>query len=210
MHALVDAALQRFNELNARDPRRITVDGEERPLELVQAERLERWVLRLAPNASIPLRLAARCQHLERWTIPRSDYPEGRVGYLKWRKDLSHWHAQRASEVLRELGFPDDTIEAVRTINLKQGLKTHPDTQVMEDALCLAFLEHDFADFAARYDDAKVIDILRKTWRKMSEAGRAQALTLPLPPKAIELVQRALAGDPGDGDADETSEGKPA
>lgn len=213
MQARLAAAIRRFNELNAQDPRTLSVDGADRPLELVQAERVERWVSRLAPNASVPLRLAARCQHLERWAIPRSEYPPGRVGYLKWRKALSQRHADRASEVLQELGFPPDTIEAVRTIVLKQGLKTNPDTQVMEDALCLAFLEHDFAEFSTRYDDAKVIDILQKTWRKMSEAGQAQALSLELPPRAAELVRRALAdaGDTrGEGAADAPSDDEPA
>lgn len=213
MQARIAAAIRRFNELNAQDPRTISVDGADRPLELVQAERLERWIVRLAPNASVPLRLAARCQHLERWAIPRSDYPPGRVGYLKWRKALSHRHADRATEVLQELGFSADTIEAVRTIVLKQGLKTNADTQVMEDALCLAFLEHDFAEFSTRYDDAKVIDILQKTWRKMSETGRAQALALDLPPQAARLVGRALADTDdtrGEGAADASSDDEPA
>ncbi len=191
------AALERFDALNAEDPERLEIDGISRPRELVQAERLERWVLRLAPNASLPLRLAARSQHLQRWSIPRSDYPEGRIGYLKWRKDLAHFHATRAGEVLRELGFEQEILDAVRAIHLKQGLKTNPETQLMEDALCLSFLEHEFDAFAAKYDDDKVIDIVRKTWRKMSATAQAEALRLPLSERALALVQKALAGDDG-------------
>jgi hypothetical protein len=189
----LQAALARFDALNAEDPEHLVVGGSPRPRELVQAERLERWVLRLAPEASLPLRLAARCQHLQRWAIPRGSYPEGRLGYLKWRKDLAHLHAERAGAVLQELGFDAGVIAAVRAIQLKQGLKSNPDTQVMEDALCLAFLEHEFEAFAAKHDDAKIVDIVQKTWRKMSPAGHAHALALAFAPRSLELIQRALA-----------------
>lgn len=205
---LLRRALQRFDALNAEDPRTLTVDGVERPRELVRADWLERWVLRLAPDASVPLRLAARSQHLQRWAIPRKDYPEGRLGYLEWRKVLARHHATLAATVLEELGFDAPTRDALRAIQLKQGLKTNPDTQVMEDALCLSFLEHEFADFAAQHDDAKVIDIVRKTWRKMSAAGQAEALRLALPPTARRLVELALTppgGDAGSPDADTPS-----
>lgn len=187
-------AIAQFNEINAQDPNRL-LDGEtERPRELLQAERLEAWVLKLEPEASEALRLAARCQHIKRWTVPRSDYPEGRVAYLKWRKDLSRLHADTGTEVLKGLGFEEEVIEAVRKINMKQELKTNPDSQTMEDALCLAFLEHEFSAFAAKHEDEKVIDIVQKTWRKMSEKGHEAALTLPLEGRDKELVGRALAG----------------
>ncbi len=192
----LERAITALNALNAEDPNQLSINGVDRPKELVQAERLERWVLRLEPEASIPLRLAARCQHLRRWEIPRSQYPDGRVGYLKWRKELARFHAERASQVLREVGFDETTIDAVRAINLKQGLKTSSDTQTMEDALCLAFLEHEFVDFAPKYDDAKVIDIVQKTWRKMSEKGHEHALSLPFSPEVGALVQKALSGGP--------------
>lgn len=194
----LEIALARFDALNAEDPEQLIVDGTPRPRELVQAERLERWVLRLAPNASLPLRLAARCQHLQRWAIPRAHYPEGRLGYLKWRKDLAHFHAERAGAVLNELGFEDGVKDALRSIQLKQGLKTSPETQVMEDALCLAFLEHEFEAFAAKHDDAKIVDIVQKTWRKMSPTGHAHALALPFSPQSLALIQRALAHTSGD------------
>lgn len=193
MNELIEAAIARFDDMNARDPNETIVDGNPRPKELVAAERLSVWVHRVEENASEALTLAARSQHLMRFSVPRSDYPDGRVGYLKWRKDLSRKHADLATEVLRDLGFSEETIAAVRAINLKEGLKTNPDTQAMEDALCLSFLEHEFSDFAAKHPDDKVVDIVQKTWRKMSERGHALALTLPLEGRAKELVLRALS-----------------
>lgn len=192
MNDLVTKAIARFNELNSQDPNTIAIDGAPRPKELVFAERLEAWVLRMHPDASDALRLAARSQHLQRWTVPRSDYPEGRVGYLKWRKDLSKKHADLATVILEDLGAPSKLVSALRSINLKEGLKTNPDTQAIEDALCLSFLEHEFSEFAAKHDDDKVIDIVQKTWRKMSDAAHDLALTLPLDGRPKELVGRAL------------------
>jgi hypothetical protein len=120
-------------------------------------------------------------------------YPEGRVGYLKWRKDLSKKHADLATKVLFDVGFDQAVIEQVRKINMKQELKTEPDCQAMEDALCLSFLEHEYSEFCAKHEDSKVIDIVQKTWRKMSERGHELALTIGLTGRAGELVQQALA-----------------
>jgi len=182
----------RFDAENAQDPHLVDDGGVMRPRELVHADRLEAWVRTLAPQASLPLRLAARCQHLARYRVPRSDYGEGRIEYLKWRKDLSRMHADRAGAILREEGFDDDTIAQVRAINLKQDLKSNPDAQTMEDALCLSFLAHDFVPFIPRYPDDKVVDIVRKTWRKMSDQGHDEALKLPLEGRALDLVKQAL------------------
>lgn len=192
MNEIVSKAIERFNAQNAQDPNKLTFAGEERPRELARAEQLEAWVLRLQPEANDALRLAARCQHLARWTVPRSDYPEGRVGYLKWRKDLSKKHAELSTNILRELGAPLELIESLRAINLKEGLKTNPDTQTIEDALCLSFLQHEFTEFAEKHDDEKVIDIVQKTWRKMSERAHTEALGIALEGRAKDLVGRAL------------------
>jgi hypothetical protein len=170
------------------------VDGVARPRLLLQAERLARWVERLEPNASEALRLAAHCQHLERWKLARTDFPEGRTGYLQWRTQLGRFHAARAREVLTALGYDDATITAVERIATKQNLRSNPDSQTMEDALCLVFLEFEFDDFMQKYpDEAKAIDILQKTWRKMSARGHEAALGLALGDKAKALVGRALA-----------------
>ena len=194
MNNLIASAHARFDLINSEDPNTVEVNGVARPRELLFAERLEAWVRKVDPTASDALLLASRCQHIKRWAFPRAEYPQGRVGYLKWRKDLTHKHAEIAATVMSELGITADTIAQVRAINLKEGLKTNPDSQAMEDALCLSFLEHEFAEFSAKYDDDKVIDIVQKTWRKMSPRGHELALTLPLQGRAKDLVGRALGG----------------
>jgi hypothetical protein len=186
------AAINAFDRANSEDPHALDVAGEERPRELVDAERLSAWVERLVPDASEALRLAARCQHIRRWQIPRASYPSGRVGYLQWRTQLGRFHADTVTRLLEEIGYGRELIEAVRRINLKQGLHSNPDTQAMEDALCLAFLEFEFAEFCAKYPEEKVIEVVRKTWKKMSARGHELALTLPFTPGALELVKRAL------------------
>ncbi len=169
-------------------------DGAPQPRLLLQALRLSRWVERLEPEASEALRLAAHCQHLERWKIARNEFPEGRTGYLQWRTKLGRFHAARAREVLTGIGYDEATILAVERIVTKQNLRSSRDSQTMEDALCLVFLEFELDDFMQKYpDEAKAIDILQKSWRKMSARGHEAALTLPFGEKAQALVARALA-----------------
>lgn len=191
-----ERALSAFHGVSAADPERIRTAAGERPRELVQAERLEAWIRRLDPEPSEALLLAAHCQHLGRFLSPRTTYPEGRLGYLRWRSDLAKAHAARATELLQQAGYDEETIERVRTITLKLGLRLHPDVQTMEDALCLSFLEHDYAEFSEKHTDEKLVDIVAKTWRKMSPRARGLALTLPLSGRPAELVQRALASAP--------------
>jgi hypothetical protein len=188
-------AIAAFRALNAEDPNTVPDAGAQRPRELVDSERLAAWVERLEPRPSEALALASHCQHLCRWQLPRSEFPEGRIGYLTWRKALARLHADRAAEVLRGAGYDEALIADVRAINLKQGLHTNADTQTIEDALCLAFLEFELEEFAQKHDEAKVIDIIQKTWGKMSERGHARALALApsLPSSAAALVTRALA-----------------
>jgi hypothetical protein len=187
-------AVSAFDRANAADPTKLRVDGVERPRELVHAERLSVWVDRLEPAASEALRLAARCQHLCRWEIPRASYAEGRIGYLEWRKALARFHADRASAILHEAGYDEATIERVRAINQKRGIKIDADVQTMEDALCLSFLEHELEEFAEKHAPEKVVDILQKTWRKMSERGHGHALGLVLSERTKRLVEMALGG----------------
>ena len=186
-------AVEAFDRANAEDPNALTVLGERRPRELVDAERLAAWVMRLDPAASEALRLAARCQHICRWQIPRGSFPSGRVGYLQWRTQLSRFHADIAARLLSEVGYDHTLIDAVRRINLKQNLHSNPDTQTMEDALCLTFLEFEFEEFRGKHPDEKLIEVVRKTWKKMSARGHELALTLPFSVAALDLVQRALA-----------------
>jgi hypothetical protein len=190
-------AIAAFDRENAADPTEVVLGGAARPRQLVEAERLSAWVERLDPHASEALLLAARCQHLRRWEIPRSDFPSGRVGYLQWRTRLARFHADEAENILRNVGYGDDDIARVRRINVKHGLRSEPDVQTMEDALCLTFLELDLEALSLKHDDAKIVDILRKTWRKMSPPGRLAALDLvpQLPQRLGKLVVRAVGTD---------------
>lgn len=189
--ALIDAA-------HAADPKR-AADG--RPAELVYADRMEAWVARLDPAASPLLRLAARCQHLERFLVPRTTFPDGKAGYLQWRKSLYAKQAARARELLVTAGFSTTDADEAAAWVAKTALKTNPGTQALEDAACLVFLENEIAGFAAQHADyprEKFIDILRKTWRKMSPRGQELARQLDLPPAVGALVREAIAvGPPG-------------
>lgn len=185
--ALIDSA-------HAADPAR-TPDG--RSAELVYADRVEAWVVRLIADAAPLLRLAARCQHLERWLTPRATFPEGKAGYLAWRRSLYVKQADRAKELLLAAGVSAGEADEVRTWVSKTGLKTNAGTQALEDAAVLVFLENEIAGFAAQhaeYPREKFVDILRKTWRKLSPAAQQAALGLELPPAIATLVHEALAG----------------
>ncbi len=182
---LIDAA-------HTADPKH-TPDG--RPAELVYAGRMEAWVERLVPGAAPLLRLAARCQHLERWSVPRNTFPDGRTGYLQWRKSLYVKQAARAKELFLRAGVPAAEADEASTWISKSGLKTNPGTQVLEDAACLVFLENEIEAFAAQHADyppEKFVDIIKKTWRKMSPPAQQAALGLQLPPAIAALVRPAL------------------
>ena len=185
-------ARELIDRAHAADPNR-TADG--RPAELVYAERMDAWVARLVPDASALLRLAARCQHLERWLVPRASFPQGKAGYHAWRKSLYVKQAERARALLLEAGVAAPEAAEVATWVSKAGLKTNAGTQALEDAACLVFLENEIGAFAAQHADyprEKFIDILRKTWRKMSPAAQQAALALELPPAIAELVREAV------------------
>lgn len=178
---------------HAADPEQ--EDG--RPAELVYAERMETWVARVVEAPSPALRLAALCHHLERWTLPRASFPQDRAGYLRWRTTLYRRQAGRAQELLLAAGVDAATAARVAALVAKQDLKTDAESQALEDAACLVFLAHELGGFAARkadYPREKWLDILRKTWRKMSPRGHALALALPLDPALRALVEEALAG----------------
>jgi hypothetical protein len=186
------AAIRRFDEENSRDPNVELVDGQPQPRELVYSEWLTAWVLKLRPDASEALRLAARCQHLSRWMIPRSSHPMTRAGYLQWRQKLKEFHAEKSGAILRELGYPDDLVRRVQDLNLKKNPATDAECQVLEDALCLVFLERQFAELARKTTEDKVIVAVQKSWKKMSPAGRAEALKLKFDPAQTHLLERAL------------------
>ena len=186
-------AVERFDAANAEDPNRELADGVEQPKELVYARRMTARLDRFRPDAPETVRLAARCQHIRRWTIPRADYPAGREGYRRWRTDLARFHADTAAAILREVGYGDDVVARVGSLLRKERLKADPDVQLLEDVICLVFIDHYLADFAPRHDEETLAGVLRKTWRKMSEEGRRAALALDLPENVRSVVERAVA-----------------
>ncbi len=190
-----DDAIARIDEANTADPNFETFEGRAWPKELLYGQRMSAWLDRIAPNASEALRLAARAQHIERWHIPRKDYEDGKKGYHLWRTTLYRYHAERAGKILAAVGYDPETIERVGGLLQKKHLRSDIEAQTIEDAACLVFLENYFADFAVKHDEAKIIDIVRKTWAKMSPNGHAAALDLAgrLPAEARRLVEAALA-----------------
>jgi hypothetical protein len=186
-----DEAIARFDTANREDPNQEVFQGQKYPKELLYAQRMTQWLERLAPRPSETLQLAARCQQLCRWIIPRSQYPPGRDGYMQWRKTLANFHAERAGAILREVGYDGATIGRVQALLRKERLKLDPETQLLEDVIGLVFLENYFAEFAKQHDEPKLLTILRKTWAKMSPRGRQAALGLDLPPAARVLVEKA-------------------
>jgi tRNAThr (cytosine32-N3)-methyltransferase len=185
-------ARQLIDAAHAADPIRAS-DG--RAAELVYAERMEAWVARLVPEATPRLRLAARSQHLERFLVPRATFPDGKAGYLQWRRSLYTKQAERARALLLEAGVSANEAAEVATWVSKTDPKRNAGTQALEDAACLVFLENEISAFAAQHADyprEKFVDILRKTWRKMSPAAQTAALTLELPPAIAELVREAV------------------
>jgi hypothetical protein len=185
-------AIDNFDAENARDPNTEFADGASHPRELLYARRLTGWVLKLAPDASEALRLAARCQHICRWMIPRSSQPMTRSGYLRWRNQLKEFHASKAGEILREAAYSDDLIARVRDLNLKKNFPEDPESRILEDALCLVFLEFQLADLVRKTAEDKIINAVRKTWQKMTPAAREHAGALSLGEKEKSLIARAL------------------
>ena len=189
------AALRRFDEENSRDPHTEPAAGFAQPRELLYAQWLTEWVLRFCPRASEELRLAARCQHLCRWLMPRDSYPMTRAGYLKWREALKQFHARKAGEILREVGYPEDVIARVQSLNLKKNFPHDAEGRVLEDALCLVFLEHQFSDLASKTPDDKMVNALQKAWKKMTPAAQARALKLSYDSHQRTLLEKAFKPD---------------
>jgi hypothetical protein len=186
-------AIAAIDAANADDPETIEVRGEIRPKEQAHAEMMTDWVRRLDAEAVDAQLIAARAHHLRRWSIPRTSYPEGRTGYLRWRTALKKQHAKEVGDILRREGYEPDVIELVQHIVRKDGLKTDAMVQTHEDALCLVFLETQLLELAHDQGDDKTVDIIGKTVVKMSEQGIAAALALDLPADAVSLIGRAMA-----------------
>jgi hypothetical protein len=188
-YALIDAA-------NADDPVKVIVDGVERPYAQVYGERMTARLAKLAPDASDILKAAARAQHIRRFDIPRGSYPMDKVGYYAWRNALKVRHGELLAEIMRKVGWSEAEVERAGQLVRKERIKRDPEAQAVEDCASLVFLEFEYVDFGAKYADDKVVDIVAKTWAKMSETGHAQALELvPLLPERLQtLTVRAVTG----------------
>lgn len=184
-------AFSAFDQINQQDPNPFLWEGKTWPREYFLALKLHEWVVRLKPDASEALLLASRCQHLGRWEIPRKSYPDGRIGYLAWRKALAQYHAHKAADVLHNLGYEEAIIQRVKSILLKRGIKQDPEVQVMENALCLVFLQFQYESF--RQDNpTKIVEVLRKSLLKMDATGHQHALLLPYSAEGRAQIDKAL------------------
>jgi hypothetical protein len=192
--AKLECAFKKFDEYNARDPHTETSNGQTFPKELLYALRMSEKLDIYAPDAPTHLKLAARCQHIGRWEIPRNTFPMDRKGYLQWRTRLALYHTEISSSILLACGFDPETIEKVRFLLQKKELRQHhPETQILEDVICLVFIQYYLADFAAQHDDDKVVDILVKTMRKMSARALQEAGGIALSPTISKLIERAAS-----------------
>ena len=188
-----ETAIALIDQKNSEDINTYQVTGIEYPKELLYSQRMTRKLLRFNPDASKALQIAARAQHICRWKIPRDEYPMDRVGYLKWRETLKKMHADLTADILKEVGYDEQFTDRVKSIILKKLIKKNEEPQTLEDTICLVFLDYYYEEFAEKHDDKKVIDILKKTWVKMSDKGHKAALKLPFSEKGLSLVQKAIA-----------------
>ncbi|VUD68928.1 hypothetical protein TDB9533_04288 [Thalassocella blandensis] len=193
MTETLQQALAGFDAANALDPHHeVDEHGQMHPKELLYARRMTDELERFIDAPSEHLQLAARAQHIERWTSARTDYPEGRTGYKQWRAELGLYHAKRAGEIMAAVGYSEDDIKRVQYLVQKRQLKRDPETQALEDVICLVFLRHYIDEFAAKHEEDKIIDIIQKTWKKMSENGHAAALKIPFSEKTAKILKKSL------------------
>ena len=181
------------SEANAEDPNTVFAFGCVLPNEFLYGRRMSTWLAELRPDADAALQIAARAQHIRRWEHPREEYPMDRKGYLAWRRGLYTFHAEQVGALMESAGVDPALIERVSFLLHKKQLHDDADTQTLEDAACLVFLEHHIGKFAAKTDREKMIGIIRKTWRKMSEQGHEFALKLNFSPEVMALIGEALS-----------------
>lgn len=188
-----ETAIAIIDKKNAEDPNNYQVSGLEYPKELLYSQRMTRKLLQFDSNASKALQIAARAQHICRWKIGRKEFPMDRVGYLKWREELKKMHAELTGEILEQVGFDAQFVDRVQKIILKKLIKKNEESQTLEDVICLVFLDYYFDEFAAKHTAEKIIDILKKTWVKMSDKGHEAALKIPFSEKSLALVKQAIS-----------------
>ena len=191
------AAIAAFDQANSEDPNIELFEGKVFPKELLYAQRMSDMQQRFAPEASEAVKLAVRAQHIQRWKIPRSNYPMDKSGYMLWRTGLYKFHAETAGNIMQKVGYDNEMIARVKTIVSKKGLKSNSETQMMEDVVDLVFLEHYMLGFAEQhpeYDEAKWVVIIKKTWQKMSPHAHEFALSsmIKLPESLVPLILKAV------------------
>ena len=189
----LETVIDWIDAANAADPSFEILEGVSEPKALLYGKRMSAWLERGYPESSEPLKIAARGQHIRRWEVPRESYPATREGYLKWRTYLYGFHADCVADLMQEAGYDSSAIDRVKSLLQKRGIKTDPEAQALEDVICLVFLENYFAEFAATQNGEKLLNIVRKTWGKMSEKGHGLALQLPFTQPVQELLAQALA-----------------
>jgi hypothetical protein len=193
-----DTASSLIDAANSADPNQVSADGREWPKEYLYSERMSDMLQRYRPDADEVMKLAIQAQHIERWKSPRNAYPEGRIGYLQWRKDLYKIQASRAAELMRQAGYDEQQAERAWQAVAKKNIKGNPDTQLLEDVTDLVFLEHYILEFVGKhpdYSEEKWVEIIQKTWRKMSPEAQQFALSgaVDLPESLVPLIQKAVS-----------------
>ena len=186
-------AIEAIDAANAGDPNVIVIDGDPYPKELAHARLATAWVRAFDPDATEAQLLAARAHHLRRWTSPRDDYPRDRAGYLRWRAALKKRHASAVGEILQDAGYDDDLIERVGELVRKEGLARDPQVQTHEDALCLVFVQTQLQDLTEQLGDERIVPVVQKTMKKMSQRAIDAVGMLELSPTATDVIVRAAS-----------------
>ena len=177
---------------NAQDPNSEIYQSISYPKELLYSNRMYERLMDFYPNASEEVQIASKAQHICRWKMPRESYPMDRVGYLKWRENLKKFHAETTAEILKKAGYSQVFIDRVSFLIEKKLLKKDAETQLLEDVICLVFLEYYFDDFAQKHDREKMKNIILKTWNKMSENGHQEALKINFSEENLQLIKDSL------------------
>lgn len=192
---LFEKAIDLIDQENSKDPNLEVFEGNEYPKELLYSQRMVQKLEEFDPDASEQVQLAARAQHICRWKIDRKSYPMDRAGYLKWRTELKAYHAELTSDILEVVGYDTEFIERVAYLIEKKSLKRDPEVQLLEDVICLVFLQYYYEPFIQKHDDQKLIDIVLKTWRKMSTDAHEAALVIPYSERGLDIIKRALVNE---------------
>ena len=192
-----EKAIELMDRANSEDPNKVTVDGKEWPKELLYSHRMSEMLQRFAPDTDDAMKLAIHAQHIQRWKTPRDTYPEGRQGYYQWRTGLYKFHAETAGALMAEAGYDEESIERAKKAVGKRALKINPDSQLLEDIADLVFIEHymlEFVENHPEYSEEKWLDIIRKTWAKMSGQAQEFALSgaLKLPEPLVPVILKAV------------------